>query len=112
MTITMEMNEILKIAKEIKRVESVVGRVKAATITKKSLVEKLERGAVEMRQQTDAIKLTVLKDTVFIDIDTDFIVELTKAYGDIVKGIVSLVTTSEKKMKGLFSKWTKQNNIR
>ena len=33
--------------------------------------------------------------------------ELTKAYGDIVKGVVSLVTTSETKMKGLFSKWTK-----
>ena len=107
MTITMEMNEILKIAKEIKRVESVVGRVKAATITKKSLVEKLERGAVEMKQQTDAIRLTVVKDTVFIDIEIEFLLELTKAYGDIVKGVVSLVTTSETKMKGLFSKWTK-----
>ena len=107
MTITMEMNEILKIAKEIKRVESVVGKVKAATITKKSLVEKLEKGAVEMREQTDAIRLTVLGDTIFIDIETEFLLELTKAYGDIVKGIMSLVTTSETKTKGLFSKWTK-----
>ena len=107
MTITITIDELLRIAKEIKKVESVVGRVKAATITKKVLIEKLERGAVEMRQQTDAIKLTVAKDTVFINIDTDFIVELTKAYGDMIKGVVSLVTTSETKLKGLFSKWTK-----
>jgi hypothetical protein len=107
MTITMEINEVLKIAKEIKKIESVVGRVKAATITKKALIEKLEKGAVEMRQQTDAIRLTVLNDTIFIDIETEFLLELTKAYGDIVKGVVSLATTSETKMKGLFSKWTK-----
>ena len=107
MTITITIDELLRIAKEIKKVESVVGRVKSAVITKKALIEKLEKGAVEMRQQTDAIRLTVVKDTVFIDIETDFIVELVKAYGDIVKGVVSLVTTSETKMKGLFGKWTK-----
>lgn len=107
MTITITIDELLRITKEIKKVESVVGRVKSAAITKKALIEKLEKGAVEMRQQTDAMRLTVVKDTVFIDIETDFIVELTKAYGDIVKGVMSLITTSETKMKGLFSKWTK-----
>ena len=35
MTITMDINELLKIAKETKKIESVVGRVKAAFITKK-----------------------------------------------------------------------------
>ena len=107
MTITITIDELLRIAKEIKKVESVVGRIKATTITKKALIEKLERGAVEMKQQTDAIRLTVLGDTILIDIETEFLLELTKAYGDIVKGVVSLVTTSEKKMKGLFGKWTK-----
>ncbi len=107
MTITMEMNEILKIAKEIKRVESVVGRVKAVTITKKALIEKLEKGAVEMREQTDAIRLTIVGDVVCIDIDTDFVVELIKVYGDIIKGVVSMVTNFENKFNGLFSKWTK-----
>ena len=81
--------------------------LKLQLLQKKSLVEKLERAAVEMREQTDAIRLTVLGDTIFIDIETEFLLELTKAYGDIVKGAVSLVTTSETKMKGLFSKWTK-----
>ncbi len=107
MTITMEINEVLKIVKETKKIESVVGRVKAVTITKKALIEKLEKGAVEMREQTDAIRITVVKDTVFIDIEIEFLLELTKAYGDIVKGVMSLITTSEKKMKGLFGKWTK-----
>ena len=107
MTITMEINEVLKLVKEAKKIESVIGRAKAATITKKALIEKLEKGAAEMREQTDAIRLTVLGDTIFIDIETEFLLELTKAYGDIVKGVMFLITTSETKMKGLFSKWTK-----
>ena len=107
MTITMEINEVLKIAKETKKIESVVGRVKSAAITKKSLIEKLERGAAEIKEQTDAVRLTIVGDTVFVHIEEDFIIELIKAYGDIVKGVMSLITTSEKKMKGLFSKWTK-----
>ena len=108
MTITIRIDELLKIVRESAKVGSVINRVKASTITKKNLIEKLEKGAVEMREQTDALRLTVVGDTVFIDIDTEFIVELTKAYGDIVKGVMSLVTTSETKMKGLFSKWSKK----
>ena len=107
MTITMDINELLKIAKETKKIESVVGRVKATTITKKALIQKLEKGAAEMKEQTDAVRLTIVGDTVFVHIEEDFIIELIKAYGDIVKGVMSLITTSEKKMKGLFSKWTK-----
>ena len=107
MTITITIDELLKITKESVKVGSVINRAKATTITKKTLIEKLEKGAVEMREQTDAIRITVVKDTVFIDVDTDFITELIKAYGDIVKGVMSLITTSETKMKGLFSKWTK-----
>lgn len=107
MTITMKIDEVLKIAKEINKTKSIIDRAKAATITKKILIEKLEKGAVEMRNQTDAIRLTVVGDTVFVDIKTEFIVELFKAYGDIVKGVVSLVTTSETKFKSLFGKWTK-----
>ena len=108
MTITIRIDELLKIVRESAKVGSVINRVKASTITKKNLIEKLEKGAVEMREQTDALRLTVVGDTVFIDIDTEFIVELTKAYGDIVKGVMSLVTTSETKMKGLLSKWSKK----
>ena len=107
MTITMKIDEVLKIAKEANKTKSIIDRAKIATITKKILIEKLEKSAVEMRNQTDAIRLTVVGDTVFVDIKTEFIVELFKAYGDIIKGVVSLVTTSETKMKGLFSKWTK-----
>ena len=107
MTITIKIDELLKVVKEVNKVKSVVDRVKAVAITKKNLIEKLEKGAVEMREQTDALRLTVVGDTVFIDVDTEFLVELVKAYGDIVKGVVSLMTTSETKMKGLFSKWTK-----
>ena len=107
MTITMNINEVLKIAKEINKTKSIVSRVKAATLTKKILVEKLEKSASEIKEQTDAIRLTIVGDTIFLDIRIEFLLELTKAYGDIVKGVVSLVTTSETKMKGLFSKWTK-----
>ena len=107
MTITMEINEVLKIAKEINKTNSIINRVKAATLTKKILIEKLEKGAVEMREQTDAIRLTVVNDIIFLDIRTEFLLELTKAYGDIVKGVVSLVTTSETEFKSLFGKWTK-----
>ena len=107
MIITIDTNELLKIVRESAKVGSVINRIKATTITKKALIEKLEKGAVEMREQTDAIRLTIVGDVVCIDIDTDFVVELIKVYGDIVKGVMSLITTSEKKMKGLFGKWTK-----
>ena len=107
MTITIKIDELLKVVKEVNKVKSVVDRVKAVAITKKNLIEKLEKGAVEMREQTDALRLTVVGDTVFIDVDTEFLVELVKAYGDIVKGVVSFMATSETKIKGLFSKWTK-----
>ena len=60
-----------------------------------------------MKQQTDAIRLTVVKDTVFIDVDTEFVVELIKVYGDVIKGVVSMITNFENKFNGLFQKWTK-----
>ena len=107
MTITITIDELLKITKESVKVGSVINRVKATTITKKALIEKLEKGAVEMRQQTDAIRITVVKDTVFIDVDTDFITELIKVYGDAIKGVVSIITGFENKFNSLFSKWTK-----
>ena len=107
MIITIDTNELLKIVRESAKVGSVINRIKATTITKKALIEKLEKGAVEMREQTDAIRLTIVGDVVCIDIDTDFGVELIKVYGDIIKGVVSMVTNFENKFNGLFSKWTK-----
>ena len=107
MIITIDTNELLKIVRESAKVGSVINRIKATTITKKALIEKLEKGAVEMREQTDAIRLTIVEDVVCIDIDTDFVVELIKVYGDIIKGVVSMVTNFENKFNGLFGKWTK-----
>ena len=107
MIITIEINELLKIVRESAKVGSIINRVKATTITKKALIQKLEKGAVEMREQTDAIIINIVNDVVCIDIDTDFVVELIKVYGDIIKGVVSIVTNFENKFNGLFSKWTK-----
>ena len=107
MIITIEINELLKIVRESAKVGSIINRVKATTITKKALIEKLEKGAVEMREQTDAIIINIVDDVVLIDIDTDFIVELIKVYGDAIKGVVSIVTGFEGKFNGLFQKWSK-----
>ena len=107
MIITIDTDELLKIVRASAKVGSIINRVKATTITKRTLVEKLEKGAIEMREQTDAIKITIVEDVVCIDIETDFLVELIKTYGDVIKGVVSIITNFENKFNSLFAKWSK-----
>ena len=107
MTITIKTNELLKIVKESAKIGSMINRVKASTITKKALVEKLEKIETEMREQTDAIKITLVGETIFIDVEEEFLIELIKTYGDVIKGVISIVTNFENKFNSLFSKWSK-----